>query len=207
MKSTGRIVIGVVLVVLLANVCRAQSLWKNRHTQQAFLFQDMQARRVGDLLTVLVNESTDVANQDKRSLNKETDAGSNFSLSHSASGIFGNSAGALGEKFGMDSQRDFSGNSAFASERQFSDRITVSVTDVLPNGNLVVCGRRRVTVEGDSRMLLISGLVRSADVSADNTIQSRYIDKLDISYEGKGTESRFVNQGWLGRVTNQIWPF
>jgi len=115
--------------------------------------------------------------------------------------------GALGENFGLDSERDFSGNSAFASERQFSDRITVAVMDVLPNGNLVIGGRRRVAVEGDNRILVISGLVRLVDVRPDNTIQSRYIDQLDISYEGKGVESRFVNQGWLGRVTNRIWPF
>jgi len=206
-KSADKALIGTVILMLTATACQAQSLWDNRRPEHAFLFHDTQARRVGDLLTVLVNENTDVTNQDKRSLKKETDAGSNFSLSHSATGIFGNSAGALGENFGLDSERDFSGNSAFASERQFSDRITVAVMDVLPNGNLVIGGRRRVAVEGDNRILVISGLVRLVDVRPDNTIQSRYIDQLDISYEGKGVESRFVNQGWLGRVTNRIWPF
>jgi len=140
-------------------------------------------------------------------LKKETDASSKFSLSHSAAGIFGNSTGDLTESMGADSKRDFSGNSAFESARQFSDRITVAVIDVLPNGNLVIAGRRRVAVEGDDRVLAISGLVRPVDVSADNTVQSRYVDHLDISYEGQGAESRFVNQGWLGRVTNKLWPF
>lgn len=207
MKSIGKAGIAIVVLMLAATACRGQSLWDNRRPERAFLFYDTQARRVGDLLTVLVNENTDVANQDKRLLNKETDSGANLSLSHSATGIFGNSAGALSEKLGSDSQRDFSGNSAFASERQFSDRITVAVTDVLPNGNLVIGGRRRVAVEGDNRFLVISGLVRPVDVRPDNTIQSRYVENLDISYEGQGVESRFVNQGWLGRLTNRLWPF
>lgn len=171
------------------------------------LFSDTTARNVGDLLTIIINEATDVENKDKRSLTKETDASSNLGLSHSVSGIYGSSAGALAEKFGVDSKRDFGGNSAFSSERAFSDRITVTVTGVLPNGNLVVSGRRQVNIEGDARGLVVSGIVRPSDIRPDNTISSQSVSRFDMRYEGRGAESKFINQGWMGRAANLLWPF
>jgi flagellar L-ring protein precursor FlgH len=148
-----------------------------------------------------------VENKDQRSLTKETDTSGTVDLSHSASGIYGSSVGALAEKFGVGSKRDFGGNSAFSSERAFSDRITVTVIDVLPNGNLVVSGRRQVNIEGDARGLVVSGIVRTSDIRPDNTISSRFVSGLDMRYEGRGAESRFINQGWMGRATNLLWPF
>jgi len=172
-----------------------------------FLFFDTQARRVGDLLTIIVNENTDVANEDARSLNKDTKANSKLDLSFAAAGIFGNSNGTLTNDDGAESDREFAGDSSFSSAREFSDRVTVAVLDVLPNGNLVVGGRRRVIVENDARSLVVSGVVRSRDISADNTVPSRYVSQFEMYYEGQGVESKFVNQGWLGRAVNWVWPF
>lgn len=171
------------------------------------LVSDTTARNVGDLLTIVINEATDVENKDKRSLTKATDTSSNLGLSHSVSGIYGSSAGALAEKLSVDSKRDFGGNSAFSSERVFSDRITVTVTGVLPNGNLVVSGRRQVSIEGDTRGLVVSGIVRTSDIRPDNSISSQSVSRFDMQYEGKGAESKFINQGWMERATNLLWPF
>jgi len=171
------------------------------------LFRDTTARNVGDLMTVVIMEATDVENKDKRSLTKETDTSSNVGLSHSVSGIYGSSAGALAEKFGVDSSRDFGGNSAFSSERAFSDRITVTVSDIFPNGNIAFVGRRQVMIEGDVRSLVVSGIVRPIDIRPDNSISSQSIAGFEMRYEGKGAESKFINQGWMGRATNLLWPF
>jgi len=173
----------------------------------AFLFFDTQARNVGDLLTIVVNEDTAVDNKDERSMNKATKANSNLNLSLAASGILGSSSGTLKGDDSAQSGREFDGDASFSSEREFSDRLTVAVIDKLPNGNLVVGGRRRVIVEEDTRTLVVSGVVRSRDISADNTIPSRYVSQFEMYYEGKGTESKFVNQGWLGRAANWLWPF
>ncbi|TVS18220.1 MAG: flagellar basal body L-ring protein FlgH [Planctomycetaceae bacterium] len=196
------------LLVLATSVqARAQSLWPSHQPRHAFLFEDTRARRVGDQLTVLINENTGVANQDRRSMNKQSNARSALGLGFAAAGIFGRSAGDLSQDFAADSNRDFSGDASFSSERAFSDRITVSVVDVLPNGDLVIHGRRQVGVEGDNRHLSISGKVRYLDVGLDNTVQSRKVLDLEISYQSHGPESRFVNQGWLGRLGNWVWPF
>jgi flagellar L-ring protein precursor FlgH len=185
----------------------AQSLWDKRSPSKTFLFSDTQARRVGDLLTVVVSESTDVDNKEQRSLGKETEANSEFSLAHSAKGIFGSSTGALSGSGSMASDRQFDGNAEFSSERVFTDRVTVAVMDVLPNGNLVISGRRHIDVAGDKRCLVISGIARHEDVRPDNTIQSRYISNLEVTYEGQGVENSFTKQGWLGRAVNWLWPF
>jgi flagellar L-ring protein precursor FlgH len=191
----------------LASPCAAQSLWDQRTPARAFLFHDVQARHVGDLLTLVVSETTDVDNQEQRKLGKATDASSDLGLSHSVSGILGNSSGDLAESFSSSSDRNFNGNAKFSSARAFIDQVTVTVSDVLPNGNLVISGRRRVNVDGDERDLVVSGIVRSLDVRPDNTVQSRYVSNLQIAYEGSGVEKRFTKQGWLGKFTNKLWPF
>ncbi len=154
------------LVVGWVSPADAQSLWQQRKPSQAFLFYDTQARYVGDLLTVIVSENTDVDNKEQRSLGKETDTSTNVGLLHSVKGIFGTSSGALNESSQTASSRNFDGNAEFSSERLFSDRITVTVTDVLPNGDLVISGRRKINVAGDQRCLVISGIVRWQDVPA-----------------------------------------
>jgi flagellar L-ring protein precursor FlgH len=211
MSRVCRVVYGFLVCSLagmaLANPCPAQSLWDKRDPAKAFLFYDVQARRVGDLLTLIIGETTDVANQEQRKLGKVTDSRSKFGLSHSASGVFGNSTGELAEDFSSSSDRNFDGNAKFSSARAFVDQMTVTVTDVLPNGNLVISGKRRVNVDGDERDLVVSGIVRYWDVRANNTIHSRYVSGLKMAYEGRGTEQRFTKQGWLGRATNKLWPF
>jgi flagellar basal body L-ring protein FlgH len=62
-------------------------------------------------------------------------------------------------------------------------------------------------VAGDLRCLVLSGIVRWQDISADNSIQSRYVSNLEMHYEEKGVEPHFTSQGWLGKATNWLWPF
>jgi flagellar L-ring protein precursor FlgH len=81
------------------------------------------------------------------------------------------------------------------------------VVDILPNGNLVIEGKRRVWVAGDEAVLVLSGVVRGLDIGPDNTLLSRYISELSISYESRGPERHFTRQGWLGRGMNYVWPF
>lgn len=85
--------------------------------------------------------------------------------------------------------------------------MTVTVMDKLPNGNLVIGGKRRQVVSGEVRTLVVSGIVRPIDITPDNTILSQYVGDFHIDYVGKGPESEFANQGWLGKLLNVISPF
>lgn len=183
------------------------SIWDRRDPRAAYLFVDNRARHVGDLLTVVIREATGIDQKEKRALDKKSESGGVFNFksnwqdgagSHAASGEFnGNST----------SNRSFDGKSEFTSQRELVDRMTVTVIDVLPNGNLLIEGTRRRIVSGEDRTLRVSGMVRPSDITVGNLVESQFIANFQVAYEGKGAESKFTNQGWLSRAVNRVWPF
>ncbi len=190
-----------------AEAAHAESLWKRHQPEQGLLFYDTQARRVGDLLTVVVREDSNVRNQDNRGLGKKTSMKSLLKFGAKSDGGFATQASEGEMDSALESNRNFDGKSSFRSQRAFDDRVTVTVIDVLPNGNLVFRGCRKILIEGDQRTLVVTGIVRPFDVSADNTVNSRLVSDLHMNYEGDGAEEGFIRQGWLGRSANKVWPF
>lgn len=199
--------ITLLLTAVSAVSLQAESLWKKRNPDHAFLFVDSKARRVGDLLTVVVTEDTDVNSQEGRGMGKSTSAGNQFNFDSEAGGGFGAQAANAALSISNESNRNFDGEASFRSTQAFTDRMTVTVMDVLPNGNLVISGQRRVRVAGDERTLILSGVVRAVDIGPDNLVNSRYIAEQRLLYESAGPGQRFTRQGWLGRMTNVVWPF
>ena len=181
--------------------CIAQqpSLWQRRQPRMTSLISDFKAKRPGDLLFVTIQERSDVDNTDQRVMQKQNSSSLSGDASYS---ITGSSSGGLGFSQDTDGDRQFNGNTQFRSERGFTDRFTVTVVDSLPNGNLLISGSRDVALEGDSRRLILTGVVRSVDVTTLNTVSSAQVSDLMIRYEShgnEGAESSFVNQGWLGK--------
>lgn len=196
-------------------VAMADSIWDRRDPRYAFLFQDNQARRIGDILTVAISETTTANEQDQRTLNKASNASGqvNYTGSTSASsgtgggGTGGGRQGALSFNFTDNFNRGFTGNAQMTSNRVFTDNLAVTVVDIMPNGNLVIEGYRSRVVAGEERVLRITGVVRQQDVGIGNTVQSQSIANFRISYLGRGPESRFVNQNHWGRMMNRLWPW
>lgn len=190
----------IVFILYVHSSCAAQSLWQHRVPQRVSLVSDTAARNVGDLVTILISENTDVANKDQRNMNKDSDASVDFDFSSSTS-----TPASL--DISGKSDRAFNGQSKYTVEQEFTDRMTVEVLDVLPNGNLVIGGRRQRIVAGELRTLVISGTVRHTDISPNNTVRSQFVANFNICYDGDGPESHFSNQGWGARILNRIWPF
>jgi flagellar L-ring protein precursor FlgH len=186
---------------------RADSIWQRREPRSSFLFYDERARRLGDVLTVLVQEVTDIGNQDQRQLSKSSDASGVFTFKGSTTGGKSARAGTVDFEPAASSKRDFTGSSQYTVGRTLTDSMTVTVVDVLPNGNLIIEGFRRVVLAGDERAMHITGIVRPDDISQINTISSQFIGNLKISYTGAGQEMHFVNQGYVGKLMNLMWPF
>ena len=193
--------------LIAPDIATADSIWERRDQRSAHLFMDNRARRVGDLLTVSVNENTGATNTEARAMKKDTAASSdiNFAGKAAAGGTTKSASGDLSG--GSTSDRSFQGTANFSSERQLLDQMTVTVVDILPNGNLVVEGYRRRLVQNETRLLRVSGIVRPNDIEIPNQVDSRFIANFNVSYEGIGVESRFTGQGWLGRIGNKVWPF
>ena len=192
------------LLCSFATFAQAQSLWQQRDERFADFFQDSRAHAVGDLLTIVIEENTNVRKRDQRALDKSSDGGFNFNFAGASSSGAASSADL---KMAGDSSRAFDGNSQYRVAQEFSDRITVHVVQLLPNGNLVVTGKRRRIISDEKRELKVSGIVRPIDILPDNTVRSQYVADLDIQYSACGSESHFTNQGWVGKALNRIWPF
>jgi flagellar L-ring protein FlgH len=203
-----RWILALTLTAAFPPLLPAQTLWDRRDPNVSEMFHDMRARRVGDLLTVLIEETTGSDSQEKREMGKNTNTTLNVAGDWSAS-TMGQIIKGLG--FGVDfsnaSQRSFDSKANSTIARTFTDRMTFVVIDVLPNGNLVVQGCRQRMITREMRTLRLTGLVRPADIGNNNTVQSHFIGNLYISYEGRGPESTSTNQNWGGRIFNKIWPF
>lgn len=185
----------------------AQSIYDNARPRYNNLFRDLRSFETGDLLVVTIDQSTDVQNRDQRNLNKDGKASKSLGFDFGLGGIFGTDEGSIQVAGDTEAKRSFNGGTQLRSERDFIDRFTVTIVDRLPNGNLLIAGRRKVTIDGDTRTLLLTGVVRSIDVATNNTISSRLVSQLELSYENDGVESKFINQGWMGKKFNKWWPF
>jgi len=204
------ILVAIIFVIVSSNGlssktenANAQSMWANRSQSQIASYRDTRARRVGDLITVAINETTDVQNQDSRALSKSTNADGSLDTGYGGSGTSGN----ITADYQTSSQRNFDGSTSFNSARNFSDRFTVAVLDVQPNGNMLIGGLRSVEVGQDQRTLVLSGMIRAVDIRADNSVNSQLVANLELKYAGKGVETEYTRQGWLMRKITKIWPF
>ncbi|MEO1526935.1 MAG: flagellar basal body L-ring protein FlgH [Planctomycetota bacterium] len=207
-----RILTGCILAacgsLMLAGSCEAQSLFERRSRNQIEQYRDYAARQRGDLLSITINENTDVQNRDERSLDKTGLSSYNGAFNYGFGGDIGSSTGDTSLGHTTQSARGFSGDTEFRTQRRFLDSFTVTVTDVLPNGNLVVSGTRKINLQGDSRELRLSGIVRQYDILPNNTVSSHLVANLKIQMEAEGTEQAFNNQGWFSKnIVNRFWPF
>ena len=185
----------------------AQSLFERRSNNQIDQYRDYAARNRGDTLSVLISESTDVENKDERTMDKTGQSTSTQGFDYGLGGTIGSGSGSANLGTNVANQRGFTGDAEFKSERAISDRFSVTVVDVLPNGNLVIEGFRSITVQNDIRKLRLSGIVRQYDILPGNRVPSYLVADLRLSLDAEGAEQAFTNQGWLSRKFNRFWPF
>jgi flagellar L-ring protein precursor FlgH len=172
------------------------------------LFDDHTARRVGDILTVTLNENTNsnksANNEDSK---KEDDA---IGLKGKLPSLFG--LGAL--LLGSDMQTEFNSNKSFKGKGKVDQsnklvgQISVTVIELLPNGNLKVRGEKRVTLNQGDEFIRLSGIVRPADIPPSNVIDSSRIADATFMYTGEGAIADANTHGWMSRALNSPWfPF
>lgn len=170
------------------------------------LFQDKKALRIGDIITIVLSESTNA------SKNADTELSKDNSLAIGAPTIFGNSPnlGAGTTDLGV----SYTGANAFKAEtdskqsNQLQGTITVTVHQVYPNGNLFIKGEKWISLNQGSEFIRVAGIVRPEDISKDNQILSNKIANAKISYGGKGPLAEVNEEGWLSRFFNSgWWPF
>ena len=183
----------------------ANSLWRNG--SRAF-FKDQRAHQVGDILTVTVNftDKANIANETQRSRTNKEDSGiSDFAGSKLLSG---SAAKVLpGRLLTADSTASSDGKGSVQRQENLQTSVAAVVTQLLPNGNLVVEGRQEIRVNFEVRELIVAGIVRPEDIQSDNTLDSSKIAQARIAYGGRG-QLTDVQQPRYGRqVLDVLLPF
>jgi len=172
--------------------------------QNMELFSDARAHRVGDILTIVLVESTQASKKASTTTSKKdnADIGAPTVMGHGLS-INGNPLSV-----GMDSERSFDGNGSSTQSNQLTGQITVTVAQRLSNGNLIVRGEKWLTINQGQELVRIAGIVRPQDIGQDNTVPSTRVADARISYTGRGTLADANTRGWLSRFFNSKWmPF
>ncbi len=169
-----------------------------------FLFEDIKARRIGDTITVILEESTNASKSASTSGKTETD----YDLP--APTFLGKAVTKDGrDVLVMDVEDDFEfkGNGDASQSNSLSGNITVTVVAVQANGNLKVRGEKLLTLNHGSEVVRIAGIVRPTDVTPENTILSTQIAAAEITYSGNGFVANANKPGWFTQFFNNIWPF
>lgn len=166
------------------------------------LFEDRRARGVGDILTISIVENTNADKKASSAANRSSE--NNFSVS-SLAGLPGKSF--LGANLGASSAFEFSGDGQSSSNNVFTGTITVTVTEVLPNGNLVVSGEKQIGIGQGSEFIRFSGVVNPVTISGANSVNSVQVADARVEYRGNGQIDSAQVMGWLTRFFLTVLPF
>lgn len=169
---------------------------------------DQRARHVGDILTVVIQETTTVKNQEKVQRTNSTTLAARLEAYTLSDKTF---AQNILPKVDVRKDQAFNGQAQQNTNSDVRASIAVIVIDVQPNGNLVVAGVRTVTMIDETRTLRISGLVRPLDVTPNNTVGSAQVADARISVTGDGGNTHQISRGPVGQLFDTLiwaaWPF
>lgn len=190
------------------------SLWRNKAT----LFEDKKARRVNDIVTIVINERTSAYKEVSTSASRDSSAeygvdrffgmNTDFNIHNLPvmKGFYKRGA-IFSPSLEGSAQSYFEGDGDTERAGKIIGTITAKVIEVLPNRNLVIESRKEITVNNEKEILVLRGIIRPDDITFNNTILSEYVADAQIFLVGEGTLGDRQAEGWLVRFFDQIWPF
>jgi flagellar L-ring protein FlgH len=168
------------------------------------LMGDLRARRVNDLVTVRVVESVSAAGSADSSLDKDSKSSASltkmFGVETKFPGWLDPTSLAAGS-----SNTTFKGGGQTQRAGELTATISARVVEVLPNGDLALEGVREVDINGDLQMIVLSGVVRTADIGPGNVVPSTAIGQMRVRYFGRGLIKDNLQPGWIIRILNKIF--
>lgn len=169
------------------------------------LWSDSKASRIGDVLTIILDESTDSSKTAKTEISKED------TNALSVTQLLGTIPTWKGNQFlnsATDNTREFGGESKSSQNNALAGSLSVTVAKVLPNGNMIVRGEKWITLTDGKEYLRLTGIVRPFDVTPDNRILSSRVADAKIEYSGTGAGADSNRVGWASRIfMSDWWPF
>lgn len=183
------------------------SLWNENNGS---MFTDRKAQRVGDIVTVLISESSSASKEAASSTSRNTNMSAaipNFFGLENDDIWDGHNPIDLENLVNADFTNAFDGSGATSREENLTASLTTQVVGLYPNGQLKIRGGKEVMVNNEVQIIYLTGIIRPVDITAANTINSTKILNARISYTGKGSISDKQKPGWAMRVLDNIWPF
>lgn len=174
-----------------------------RPTTSMALFEDLKARRVGDTLTVRLAERTQASKSASTDASKETKTDTGNPT------LLGGTVTANGDEIlsnDWETTQEFDGKGSSSQSNRLDGNITVTVAEVLPNGNLFVRGEKWLTLNQGEEYVQIAGIVRPTDIGADNSVPSYKVADARITYSGNGVIPDANRPGFLARFFMKLWP-
>lgn len=165
------------------------------------LFEDRRPRHAGDILTIVLNEQVSASKSSASSANRNGSASLTPDLLPKGLDKLGDYA------FDLSGGNDFSGGGSSSANNTLTGTITVTVREVLPNGNLRVTGEKQIGINQGSEFIRFAGVVNPRSVTVKNTVSSTEVADAHIEYVGKGYISEAQRMGWLQRFFLNVSPF
>jgi flagellar L-ring protein precursor FlgH len=167
----------------------------------------------GDVITVLLNESTQAGRQQSNNVKRESSndvvpQGITSKALRIPAKIFGSKGDGALEGLNLNSSTIESTGTGQADQRAtLSGAVSVTVVEVLSNGNLMVRGEKQLALTEGSEIIQVSGIIRPEDISPNNTVQSRRLANAQIAYRGTGDMANATKAGWGTSALMKLWPF
>jgi len=176
------------------------SIYQGRRASQP-LFEDRRPRMVGDTLIVQLNEQVSASKTSSSNADRSGSMGLAFSTSSNRDSQVGN--------YGLNASTDheFAGSGGSRANNSFTGTISVTVMEVLPNGNLRVRGDKQIAINQGTEFIRFSGVVNPRTITGDNTVLSTQVSLARIEYVGEGYINEAQRMGWLHRVLLNLSPF
>jgi len=172
----------------------AMSLWSDAGSTVT-MYSDRKAHAVGDTITIIISESSS-ANRAGTAANSKTST----TAMNAGVGIF---SGLTNASAGNSDK--FAANGSIVNTNSVSARMTAQVIEVKPNGNLIITGTQSIKQNGEEQKITVSGIVRTEDITTDNTVQSSSIGDAVIKVDGKGPLANKQRQGIISQLFNFLF--
>ncbi|MEE4462963.1 flagellar basal body L-ring protein FlgH [Azotobacter chroococcum] len=165
------------------------------------LFEDRRPRMIGDILTIVLNEQVSASKNSASNASRSADMAVGFSTTSDKPEKVG--------EFGADAtgDNDFAGSGGSRANNSFTGTITVTVQQVMPNGNLRVVGEKQIAINQGTEYIRFSGLVNPRTITVQNTVSSTLVSMARIEYVGDGYINEAQHMGWLQRFFLNVSPF
>ena len=206
------------------------SLWREGVTDERGMFSDKRAKRIGDIVTIVIQETATLSN----AVRLKTDKAANSSATGLGTDLINQFLGNVSKdvlaketKIGKEVRRplptgaelptvptlsangtnDYTGGGEIRNSQTIASRCAVQIIDTLPNGNLVVEGVREASFSKERQFVSLRGIIRSYDILPDNTVLSSNVADARINVVSEGTLTEAQKKGWLLRINDKINPF